>query len=52
MIHAYLLCNIHVVSVQRKLMGIASRIKDVSGKSASIIDNANFITKAILTPGL
>jgi hypothetical protein len=29
-------------------MGIASRIKDVSGKSISVIDNANFFNKAIL----
>lgn len=45
-IHAYLCCNI--VPLQRKLMAIASQIKEMSGKSASVNDNANVFNKTIV----
>jgi hypothetical protein len=39
---------INIVTIQKQLTGIASLIKDMSGKSTSLIGSARFINEAIL----
>jgi hypothetical protein len=46
MIYAYLGCNI--VVIQAQLLGIASLIKEMSGKTACVTDSTHCINKAIL----
>jgi hypothetical protein len=46
MIHSYLGCN--TVAIQKERMGIASLVKEMSGKSKSLTDSTHFINKAVL----
>jgi hypothetical protein len=48
-IHLYLGYN--TVAIQKQLMGIASLVKEMSGKSISVTYSIHFINKAVLCSG-
>lgn len=49
MIHLYLGYNI--VVIHKQIMGIASLVKEMSGKSTSVTDSTHFINQAVLCSG-
>jgi hypothetical protein len=48
-IHAYLSYNI--IAIQKQFMVISSLLKEMSGKSTSVIDSTHCISKAVLCSG-